>query len=88
MAGQTIVPSGTKRALCAMASSVDTPTAGMFSPQQRPLAVDMPMRIPVNDPGPCATATMSMASFGVSVLESIFSIIGRSVRLWVRPVRS
>ena len=88
MAGQTIVPSGRKRALCAMASSVDTPTAGMSSPQQRPLAVEMPMRMPVNEPGPCATAIASMAFFGVSVFESMFSIIGRSVRLWVKPVRS
>ena len=68
-----------------MASSVDTPMAGFCAPQASPLAVDTPMRTPVNEPGPRATAMASTSASLVSVFFSICSAIGSSVQLCVRP---
>ena len=75
-----------------MASSVDTPMAGFCAPQASPLAVDTPMRTPVNEPGPRATAMASTSASLVSVFFSICSALGRegrnrgSVQLCVRPL--
>ena len=69
-----------------MASSVDTPMAGFCAPQASPLAVDTPMRTPVNEPGPRATAMASTSASLVSVFFSICSTIGSSVQLCVRPL--
>ena len=69
-----------------MASSVDTPMAGFCAPQASPLAVDTPMRTPVNEPGPRATAMASTSASLVSVFFSSCSAIGSSVQLCVRPL--
>ncbi len=68
-----------------MASSVETPTAGFSSAQHRPLTAATPMRTPVKEPGPRATATASSADLSVPVDASRFSTIGSSVALCVRP---
>ena len=39
-----------------MASRVDTPQQGILLPQAKPLAAATPMRTPVKEPGPSATA--------------------------------
>jgi hypothetical protein len=46
-----------------------------------------PMRTPVKEPGPRATATASSSSLGVSVFFNRSSIMGSGVRLWVRALR-
>ncbi len=69
-----------------MASSVDTAAQGFSKAQARPLAAATPMRRPVKEPGPAATA-MTSISWGVSsAFCSMDSTMGISVRLWVRPV--
>ena len=45
----------------------------------------MAMRTPVNEPGPCATASASTSFIVTPQFESSASAIGRSVREWVRP---
>ena len=52
--------------------------AGFCAPQASPLAVDTPMRTPVNEPGPRATAMASTSASLVSVFFSICSAIGVS----------
>ena len=70
----------------ASASSVDTPTQGFCVAQARPLTVDTPMRMPVKDPGPCATAKASTLQSRNSQFRSRSSAIGSSVRLCVRAL--
>ena len=69
-----------------MASSVDTPVQGFSSAQARPLTIDTPMRMPVKEPGPCATASRSTSLYVSSAFLSMSSPIGSSVLLWVRPL--
>ena len=71
---------------CAIASSVETPKHGLSAAQARPLTAAMPMRRPVNEPGPAATATASISASVRSAFLSMASTIGISVREWVRPV--
>ena len=59
---------------------------GFSAPQARPLAAAMPMRRPVKDPGPTATAMASMSERARALFCSMASTIGIRVRLWVRPV--
>ena len=68
-----------------MASSVETPAQGLSPGQARPLAADTPMRRPVKDPGPAATAITSTSDSGTPAMSSIPSSMGIRVRLWVRP---
>ena len=83
---QTISPSE-KATLRAMAASVDTPTAaGLSTEKARPLAAETPMRMPVKEPGPTATAMASMSDSFKSVFFRMCSTMGIKVRLWVRPV--
>ena len=69
-----------------MASRVLTPTQGISRPQAKPLAAATPMRTPVKEPGPAATATAPM-SFAVrlSCFNRSWAMTIR-VWLWVRPV--
>ena len=48
-----------RHAVHAAASSVETPYSGTLAASARPFAVEMPMRTPVNDPGPRPTSTAS-----------------------------
>ena len=82
---QTISPSA-KAAFRAMAASVDTPTAGLSTEKARPLAAETPMRMPVKEPGPTATAMASISDSFKSVFFRMCSTMGIKVRLWVRPV--
>ena len=82
---QTTSPSA-KAAFRAMAARVDTPTAGMEAAKASPLAAETPIRIPVKDPGPTATATALISAMVISAFFMICSTIGIRVRLWVRPV--
>ena len=66
-----------------MASSVETPMQGFSAPQHRPLTVDTPMRTPVKEPGPCATAITSTSDRATAVFFNRSSAIGSSVRLCV-----
>ena len=70
----------------AIAASVETPMQGLSAAQARPFTVAIPMRIPVKDPGPCATAKQSICFISVSAFLSRSSAIGSSVRLWVSPL--
>ena len=69
-----------------MASSVETPTAGFCAPQASPFAAETPMRTPVNEPGPCATAISSTSDRETPAFFKRSSAIGSSVRLCVRPL--
>ena len=69
-----------------MASRVDTPTQGLSAAQAKPFTVDTPMRMPVKEPGPWATAKRSTLSSDSSAFFSISSAMGSRVRLWVRPL--
>ena len=81
-----ITSPGTWATFRAMASRVETPTAGLSAAKASPLAAATPMRIPVKDPGPAATATASMSAMVSSVFFKMPSTMGIRVRLWVRPV--
>lgn len=70
----------------AMASRVDTATTGFSAAKASPLAAATPMRIPVKEPGPTATATASQSRTVRPVFFSMPSTMGIKVRLWVRPV--
>ena len=48
-------------AVCAIASSVETAIQGLLSAKQRPLTADTPILIPVKEPGPDATDTISIS---------------------------
>ena len=85
MQQQTRVPSPAATPFQAMAASVDTPIAGFSEPQHSPFTAATPMRMPVNEPGPRATATASTSASFVSVFFSRSSTMGSSVRLCVRP---
>ena len=58
---------------------------GLSAPSARPLTVATPMRTPVNEPGPCATAIASTSASDTPQFASRFSTIGSSVRECVRP---
>ena len=82
---QTTKPSA-KATFRAMAARVETPTAGLSTEKARPLAAETPMRMPVKEPGPTATAMASMSDSFKSVFFRMCSTMGINVRLWVRPV--
>ena len=82
---QTMSPSA-KATFRAMAARVDTPTVGLSAAKASPLAAATPMRMPVKEPGPTATAMASIWDTVSSVFFKIPSTMGISVRLWVRPV--
>ena len=65
---------------------MDTSAQGFSSAQARPLAAETPMRTPVNDPGPAATAMTSASSSLAPQRWSICSSMGMRVTLWVRPL--
>ena len=54
--------------------------------QKAMLAAETPMRMPVKEPGPTATAMASMSDSFKSVFFRMCSTMGIKVRLWVRPV--
>ena len=69
-----------------MASRVERPQQGVLWGKARPLTQDTPMRTPVKEPGPSATAT---AVTSVTVLPHWFSrswAMTIRVWLWVSPV--
>ena len=68
-----------------MASRVETGTQGFSAPQASPLAEATPMRNPVKDPGPAATAIPSTSRRAQPLFRSMSSTMGSRVRLWVRP---
>ena len=70
----------------AMAARVETPTAGFSAAKASPLAAETPMRMPVKEPGPTATAMTSQSCTVRSVFFKMCSTMGMRVRLWVRPV--
>ena len=69
-----------------MASRVETPTQGLSEAQARPFTVETPMRMPVKEPGPWATAKISTLFRLSSAFFSMSSAMGSRVRLWVRPL--
>ena len=63
-------PAASGSAIRASASSADTPTSGFPAANASPCIVAIPMRSPVNDPGPIATANTSTSpSVETGVLE-------------------
>ena len=64
-------------------TGVVTPTIGTFQAKDRPLAVARPMRRPVKEPGPTATATPSIWLFLTDALSSMSAIWGMSCSEWV-----
>ena len=69
-----------------MDSRVEQGAQGLSPAQASPLAVAAPMRRPVKEPGPAATA---MISTPVRVSPQFFKrsfTIGSRVRLWVSPL--
>ena len=70
----------------AMDSRVEQPAQGRWAAQASPLAVATPMRSPVKEPGPTATAITSTCSSPVPQLFSRSRTMGSRVRLWVRPL--
>ena len=85
MQQHTSVPSPAATPFQAMAARVETPVAGFSAPQHRPFTAATPMRMPVKEPGPRATATASTSESFVSVFFSMSSTMGSSVRLCVSP---
>lgn len=70
----------------AMDSRVEQAAQGLFPGQASPLAAATPMRRPVKEPGPAATAMSSTASKAVPQLSSRDTAMGMRVREWVRPL--
>ncbi len=68
-----------------MASRVDTGIQGFSSPQASPFTADTPIRSPVKDPGPAATAKASISAAARPQFRSMSSTMGSRVRLWVSP---
>ena len=69
-----------------MDSRVEQAAQSLSAPQDNPLAVATPMRSPVKDPGPAATAITSTSSREVPQFFSRSRAMGSRVRLWVRPL--
>ena len=69
-----------------MPYSVEMPAQGFPSPSASPLTAATPMRSPVNDPGPFATAKRSISESFVFAVSSRCTAIGSSVSLCVSPV--
>ena len=82
---QTVIPSRWARGH-AIASRVETGTQGFSAAQASPFTAATPMRSPVKDPGPAATAMAFISPHVSPLFRSISSAMGSSVRLWVRPV--
>ena len=59
----------------ATASSVEVPCSAQPRPQEMPLAVAMPMRTPVNDPGPRPTSTASTSDMVLPAAASVSSAV-------------
>ena len=70
----------------AMDSRVEQAAQGLSPGQASPLAVEMPMRSPVKEPGPAATAMRSTWDRGTEQVASICSTMGIRVREWVSPL--
>ena len=68
-------------AVQAMASRVDTPAQGLPSDHASPLAAATPMRSPVKEPGPAATATTSTSAGAAPQFFSRSPHMGMRVRL-------
>ena len=58
----------------------------MFPGQARPLAAATPMRTPVKEPGPTATAMTSISSRVRPVFFRRSAAMGMRVAEWVSPV--
>ncbi len=59
---------------------------GLSSGQASPFAVATPMRSPVKEPGPAATAITSTSFRDAPQFFSMLSTRGSRVRLWVSPL--
>ncbi len=62
--------SGVSRKACASASNPETPISGFPAANASPCIVAMPMRSPVNDPGPVATANTSISGSAMPACSS------------------
>ena len=69
-----------------MDSSVEQAAQGFSSGQARPFAADTPIRSPVKEPGPAATATTSTSARVWPQCSSMDCTMGIRVREWVRPL--
>ncbi len=69
-----------------MDSRVEQAAQSLSSPQASPLAVATPMRSPVKEPGPAATAITSTSDRLTSQFFNRSWAMGSRVRLWVRPL--
>ena len=69
-----------------MDSRVEQGAQGLSPGQASPLAAATPMRTPVNDPGPAATATTSISSSVRPVFFSRPDTMGIRVAEWVSPL--
>ena len=70
----------------AMDSRVEQGAQGFSPAQANPLAVAAPIRRPVKEPGPAATAITSTSSTASPQFFSRSFTMGSRVRLWVRPL--
>ncbi len=70
----------------AMASRVEQGAQGLSPGHASPLAAATPMRTPVKDPGPAATATTSIPSRVRPVFFSRSAAMGIRVAEWVSPL--
>ena len=69
-----------------MDSKVEQGAQGLSPGQASPLAAATPIRIPVKDPGPVATAMTSISSSFSPVFSSRAVTMGIRVAEWVRPL--
>lgn len=84
---EQITPSkGTPRRFSAIAARVDTAAQGMPRANASPLTAATPMRTPVKEPGPAATASTSISVRAVWLLRSMSCTMGIKVWLWVSRV--
>ena len=70
----------------AMEARVEQGAHSLSPGQASPFAVATPMRSPVKEPGPAATAITSASSRVCPQFFSMSCTMGSRVRLWVRPL--
>ena len=70
----------------AMEARVEQGAQGLSPFHARPLAAATPMRMPVKDPGPAATAMTSISSRVRPVFFKRSAAMGIRVAEWVRPL--
>ena len=70
----------------AMDSRVEQAAQGLLPGQASPLAAATPIRTPVKEPGPAATATTSTCSREAPHCSSRAAAMGSRVTEWVRPL--